>query len=113
MPMMYGDKVGIYELSTADKKCTVLVSGVTTFLPRLSRDEKSILYTISSRGQVLLYRVPWSDGKITGPAKEILKLPFAFPQRFEGNAYDIARDLSTIVYVRPGGQFDLYRLSQK
>ena len=30
-----------------------------------------------------------------------------------GNAYDFSRDLSTIVYARPGGQQDLYLLSQK
>jgi hypothetical protein len=42
----------------------------------------------------------------------VLKLPFAFAQRFSGNAYDIARDLSKIVYVRPGGQFDVYLMSQ-
>jgi len=43
----------------------------------------------------------------------VLKLPFAFAQEFGGNAYDIARDLSKIVYARPGGQFDVYLLSRK
>jgi serine/threonine protein kinase len=111
--MMYGDRVGIYELSLADRKCTTLVPGVTTFIPRFSQDGKFILYSISARGEVILYRIPWSNGKITGPSQQVLKLPFAFPQRFGGNAYDIARDLSKIVYSRPGGQFDIYRLSHK
>jgi hypothetical protein len=39
-------------------------------------------------------------------------LPFAFPQQTNGNAYDVARDLSKIVYVKPGGQYDLYLLSK-
>jgi serine/threonine protein kinase len=32
-----------------------------------------------------------------------LKLPFAFPLAYKGNAFDFSRDLSKIVYVRPGG----------
>jgi len=103
----------ILELPTSDKKCTTLVSGVTTFLPRFSQDQKYVLYTTSSRGEVTLFRVPWSSGKLTGRPQVVLKLPFAFAQRFQGNAYDIARDLSKIVYVRPGGQFDIYLLSRK
>ena len=99
--MMYGDRVGIYELSLADRKCTTLVPGMTTFIPRFSQDGKFILYSISARGEVILYRIPWSNGKITGPSQQVLKLPFAFPQRFGGNAYDIARDLSKIVYSPP------------
>jgi hypothetical protein len=43
-----------------------------------------------------------------------LKVPFAFPSDYRnGNAYDFSRDLSTIVYARPGGHPDLYLLSQK
>jgi serine/threonine protein kinase len=111
--MMYGDKLGIFEISVADKKCTPLVPDVVTFLPRISSDGKSVLYTVSTRGEVTLYRVPWIDGKVTGAPQTVLKLPFAFAQRYDGNSYDIARDLSKIVYARPGGQFDLYLLSQK
>jgi hypothetical protein len=86
---------------------------VTSFLPRFSHDGKYVLYTISSRGEVTLYRLPWRDGKATGTAQVVLKLPFAFSQAFGGNAYDVARDLSKIVYARPGGQFDLYLLSRR
>jgi serine/threonine protein kinase/Tol biopolymer transport system component len=113
MSMMYGDKLGIFELSVTDKKCTPLAPNVVTFLPRISSDGKSVLYTVSTRGEVTLYRVPWLDGKVTGTPQTVLKLPFAFAQRYGGNSYDIARDLSKIVYARPGGQFDLYLLSQK
>jgi Tol biopolymer transport system component len=112
MSMMYGDNPGIFELSLIDKKCTPLVPNVTSFLPRFGIDGKSVLYTVSSRGEVTLYRAPWADGKITGNPQIALRLPFAFAQRFGGNAYDIARDLSKIVYVRPGGQFDFYLMSQ-
>ena len=84
-----------------------------TFLPRISSDGKSVLYTVSTRGEVTLYRVPWFDGKVTGTPQTVLKLPFAFAQRYGGNSYDIARDLSKIVYARPGGQFDFYLLSQE
>jgi hypothetical protein len=62
---------------------------------------------------VTLFRVPWAAGKLTGRPQIVLKLPFAFAQRLNGNAYDIARDLSKIVYARPGGQFDIYLLSRK
>jgi|ERR1700693_937143 hypothetical protein len=60
-----------------------------------------------------VYRQPWLDGKLTGPVQVALKLPFAFSIVFSGNGYDFTRDLSTIVYSRPGGQHDLYFLSQK
>ncbi len=113
MTALYGENLGVYELSVSDKKCTVLVPGVTSFLPRFSHDGKYVIYTISSRGEVTLYRLPWRDGKATGAAQVVLKLPFAFSQVFGGNAYDIARDLSKIVYARPGGQFDLYLLSRR
>ena len=113
MTSLYGEKLGIYELGVSDKRCTVLVPDVTTFLPRFSQDGKYVLYTISLRGHVILYRLPWLNGNATGPAQVVLKLPFAFSQNFGGNAYDVARDLSKIVYARPAGQFDLYLLSHK
>jgi hypothetical protein len=42
-----------------------------------------------------------------------LKVPFAFSLAYGTNASDFSRDLSTIVYERPGGNADLYLLSQK
>jgi hypothetical protein len=78
-----------------------------------SADGKSILYLGASRGETTIYRQPWHDGKITGPAQAALKLPFAFRQGYSGNAYDFSKDLSTVVYARPAGHADLYLLSQK
>jgi hypothetical protein len=53
------------------------------------------------------------SGKTVGVPQVALKVPFAFPLFYNGNAYDFSRDLSTIVYARPGGHADLYLLSQK
>jgi serine/threonine protein kinase/Tol biopolymer transport system component len=113
MSSLRGDEVGIFELRISDKKCTVLVPGTMSFIPRFSHDGKYIVYTVSSRGEVSLYRLPWSNGQVTGAAQLVTKLPFAFSQYFGGNAYDVARDLSKIVYTRPSGQFDVYLLSHE
>jgi len=49
-----------------------------------------------------------------GAPQVALKVPFAFPEYYVSHAaYDISRDLSTIVYAHPGGHADLYLLSQK
>ncbi len=108
-----GDKVGIYEYSIADHSCTVLVPDVTTFGLVFDRDGKSFLYAVPSRQDVTIYRQNWQAGKAIGAPKVALKLPFAFPLISGGNAYDFSRDLSTVVYARPGGHADLYLLSQK
>ena len=108
-----GDRVGIFALRIADKECIPIVPNVVSFVPRFSSDGKSILFTESERGEVIVNRVGWSDGKAVGKSQVVAKLPFAFAQSGNGNVYDIARDLSRIVYVRPSGQFDLYLLSQK
>ena len=60
-----------------------------------------------------IYRQAWKDGTLVGAPQIALKVPFAFPTEYQGNAYDFSRDLSTIVYARPGGHADLYLLSQK
>jgi hypothetical protein len=75
-------------------------------------DGKSLLYAVASRGEVAIYRQPWKNGKVIGTPQVALKLPFTFPLAF-GSSYDFSRDLSTIVYARPGGHADLYLLSQK
>ncbi|HXX13940.1 MAG TPA: protein kinase [Candidatus Eremiobacteraceae bacterium] len=108
-----GEKTGIYEVSISDRKCVSLLPGVVTFNATFARDGKSFLYAVSSRGEVTIYRQPWKDGKLIGRPQVALKLPFAFPLSYAGNAYDFSRDLSTIVYARPGGHADLYLLSQK
>jgi hypothetical protein len=78
-----------------------------------ARDGKSFIYAVASRGDVTIYRQAWSDGKLIGTPQVALKVPFAFPLAGYANAYDFSRDLSTIVYARPGGHADLYLLSQK
>jgi serine/threonine protein kinase len=108
-----GEKTGIYEFSIADKKCTLLVPNVETFGTVFAPDDKSFLYATPSQHDVTIYRQPWKDGKLTGPQQVGLKLPFAFPVSFGGNAYDFSRDLAAVVYVRPSRHFDLYLLSQK
>ena len=42
-----------------------------------------------------------------------LKLPFALREDYGGNAFLDSRDLSSIVYARPGGRDDLFLLSLK
>ena len=112
--ILIGERTGIYEVSLSDRKCISLLPGVVTFGAVFARDGKSFLYAVASRGEVTIYRQPWSDGKIVGASQIALKIPFAFPVRyFNGNAYDFSQDLSTIVYARPGGHADLYLLSQK
>jgi serine/threonine protein kinase len=112
--ILIGERTGIYEVSLSDRKCISLLPGVVTFGAVFARDGKSFLYAVGSRGEVTIYRQPWSDGKLVGASQIALKIPFALPLRyFSGNAYDFSRDLSTIVYARPGGHADLYLLSQK
>ena len=108
-----GDKAGIYEFSLPDNRCTELLPGTSTFSAYFAPDAKSLLYAVASRGEMTIYRQPWRDGKLTGPAQVGLKVPFAFSLFYAGNAYDFTRDLSTLVYARPGGQADLYLLSRK
>jgi len=108
-----GEKIGIYEFSLAEKKCTLLLPGVVTFGINSAADGKSFLYAVPSQHEVTIYRQPWHDGNLLGPTQVALKLPFAFPLISGGNAYDFSRDLSTVVYARPGGHADLYLLSQK
>jgi serine/threonine protein kinase len=112
-----GDKTGIYEVSISDKKCISLRPGIETVGAIFARDGRSFLYAIGSHGEVTIFRQAWREGKLTGtPPQAALRVPFAFPMTYGGyggNAYDFSRDLSTIVYVRPGGHADLYLLSQK
>jgi serine/threonine protein kinase/Tol biopolymer transport system component len=110
---LVGDKQGIYEFSFADRKCSAIMPGVSTIEAKFSRDGNSVLYTVALRGETTIYRQPWKNGKLTGPVQAALKVPFVFPEMYRGNAYDFSRDLSTIVYARPGGQADLYLSSQK
>ena len=112
--VVWGEKTGIYEVSISDRKCISLLPGVVTSGVSIARDGKSFLYAVASRGEVTIYRQPWKDGKPIGAPQVAMKLPFRFPLDYAGlSAYDFSRDLSTIVYARPGGQAELYLLSQK
>jgi len=108
-----GPRVGLYEVSVADKTCTALLPGVVTFGMVMSPDGKSFLYAVPSERDVSIHRQPWRDGKLNGPDQIALKLPFAIPLLAGGNAYDFSRDLSTVIYARVGGHADLYLLSQR
>ena len=108
-----GEKAGIYEVSISDKKCILLLPGVVTFNTTFARDGKSFLYAVASRGEVTIFRQPWSDGRTIGAPQVAVKVPFDFPLLYYGNAYDFSRDLSTIIYARPVRYADLYLLSQK
>jgi hypothetical protein len=106
-------KVGIYQLSLVDKKCTPVVPGAVTFGVVNGQDGKSFACAIPSQLDVTIYRQGWQDGKLVGKPQVALKLPFAFPLVSGGNAYDFSSDLSTVVYARAGGHADVYLLSQK
>jgi Tol biopolymer transport system component len=111
--VLTGEKIGIYEVAISERKCISLLRGTVTSNPTFARDGKAFLYAIASRGEVTIYRQVWADGKTIGAPQVALKVPFAFSQFYNGNAYDFSRDLSTVVYARPGGHADLYLLSQK
>lgn len=104
---------GLDVISISDKKCIPLDPNITSFFYHFSLDGKSILYLVGGRGETTIYRLPWRGDKLTGPAQPAVKFPVALRQGYSGNAYDFSKDLSTVVYARPGGQADLYYLSQK
>ncbi len=103
-----GKDTGIWAISISDKKRFPLLPGVDTFIVRAGADGKSFLYPIQGKGEIIFYRQGFEDGKLVGEPKVALTLPFAFPLNFNGNAYDIAPDLSTVIYAKPGGQADFY-----
>ena len=108
-----GTEAGIYEISTAERKKVALLPGAVTMAAvRYARDGKSFLYGVVSDNKVTFYRQAWSDGRLFGKPQIALELPFALSLHYQAFGYDFARDLSTVVYARPGGQADLYLLSQ-
>jgi Tol biopolymer transport system component len=107
-----GDKAGIYEISISDKKCIPLLPGVITYGLWFAPDFKSFVYGVAEQGGMVFYRQKWQDGQLVGKPETALKLPFSFRLYYAGNAFDYSRDLSSIIYSRPGGQADFYLLSQ-
>ena len=85
-----GEKSGIYEVSISDRKCISLLPDVVTFSATFARDGKSFMYAVASRGEVRIYRQKWNVGKLNGSPQVALKVPFAFPLVFGGNAYDFS-----------------------
>jgi Tol biopolymer transport system component len=104
---------GVSEFSLADGKCIPLLPELSSLVVHFASDGKSILYMGSSHGETTIYRQPWRDGKLAGAVQTAAKLPFAFRQGYSGNAYEFLKDLSTVIYARPGGNADLYLLSQR
>jgi hypothetical protein len=78
---------------------------------RMARDKNAFLYSVPGKGEIIFHRQEWKEGKTIGEPKIVLKLPFAFPLTFYGNAYDFSTDLSAIIYAKPGGQADFYLLT--
>jgi serine/threonine protein kinase len=107
-----GENIGISSFSMADRKCTQVVPGVVTFGANLEKGDKSFIYAVPGKTDVTIYRQKWAEGKAVGTPQVAMKLPFSFPLVTGGNAYDISRDLSNVVFVRPSGHADLYLLSQ-
>jgi serine/threonine protein kinase/Tol biopolymer transport system component len=107
-----GKDVGISQISIADRKIALLAPGVVAWITRFARDGKSFLYGAVSHNKLTFYRQAWSGGKLLGKPQIALELPFALSFHYQANGYDFTRDLSTIVYARPGGQADLYFMSQ-
>jgi serine/threonine protein kinase len=107
-----GDKAGIYQISIPDKKCIPLLPGVVTYSIWFAPDFKSFVYGVAEPGGMVFYRQKWQDGQLVAKPEVALKLPFSFRLYYAGNAFDYSRDLSSIIYSRPGGQADFYLLSQ-
>lgn len=104
-----GAETGIYEVSLADRKRISLLPGIEALMVHMAADGKAFLYPVAGRGEILIFRQEWADGKLIGQPMIALKLPFAFPIMFAGgNAYDFSPDLSVIVYAKPNAQNDLY-----
>jgi serine/threonine protein kinase len=111
--ILWDENPGLYQYSIADKKCTILKSGITTYLAMYSNDGKSFLYSLASHGQTIIFRQPWRNGVPIGSPVLALKLPFALREDYNGNAFVVSRDLSSVVFARPAAHDDLYLLSPK
>jgi serine/threonine protein kinase len=110
---IWGENSGLFQYSFTSKKCTTLKSGIATYLAMYSHDGKSYLYSLASHGETTIFRQPWHNGTPIGSPVPALKLPFVLREDYNGNAFMVSRDLTSVVYARPGGHDDLYLLSQK
>ena len=99
-----GDDTGIYQITLKDQKRVPLAPGVATFGTHYSPDGNSVLYAVSSRGEITFYRQLIQGEKAIGKPQIALELPFTFPLSYNGNAFDFSPDLSTVVYARPAAK---------
>ncbi len=111
--IIWGEHAGIYQYSVADKKCTVLKTGIATYLVQFSKDHRAFQYSLAAHGETTIFRQPWHDGVMVGPPTPALKLPFALREDYEGNDFAVPPDLSAVIFARPGGNDDVYLLSTK
>jgi len=85
----FGEKSGIYEVPTSNKKCITLLPGVETINATIARDGKSFFYAVVSRGETSIFRQLWKDGKTIAAPQLALKVPFALPTWYANHAaYD-------------------------
>jgi serine/threonine protein kinase len=110
---LWGDQPGLFEYSVENGKCSPLKTGITTFIAMFAADGKSYYYSLASHGETTIFRQPWRNGVAIGSPAPALKLPFSLREDYNGNAFAISRDLSSLIYARPGGYDDVYLLSQK
>jgi serine/threonine protein kinase len=111
--IIWGENPGLFQYSLGDKKCATLKAGIATYLAMYSGDDKSFLYSLAANGQTTIFRQPIHNGVPVGDPIPALKLPFTLREDYGGNAFAVSRDLSSVVFARPGGHDDLYFLSQK
>ena len=97
---IWGENSGLFQYSFADKKCTTLKSGIATFLALYSPDGKSFLYSLASHGETTVFRQPLHNGTPVGAPVPALKLPVVLREDYNGNAFMVSRDLSSVV-LRP------------
>jgi Tol biopolymer transport system component len=110
---LWGEQPGLFEYSVANGRCTPLKTGIATFIAMFAADGRSYLYSLASHGETTIYRQLWRNGVAVGSPVPALKLPFSLAEDYNGNAFAVTRDLSSVIYARPGGYDDLYLLSQK
>ncbi|MGB7438233.1 MAG: hypothetical protein WBQ61_23695 [Candidatus Acidiferrum sp.] len=109
---LWTEDSSISEYSMADKKCTVLIPKLATYLAMFARDGKSFYYSVAAHGETTIFRQPWHDGVLAGPSTPAVKLPFAMREDYGGNAFAVSPDLSAVVFARPNSYDDLYFLSR-
>ena len=109
---LWSENAGIYLYSPLDKRCTKVKAGIATYIVFFAPDDKSLYYSQASPGQTTIFRQPLRDGAPAGPAVPALKMGFALREDYNGNAFTVSTDLSSIVFARPNGHQDLFLLSR-